>query len=121
MSHLAQRFAEAVQTLVSDGPVKQRLSRAFADYLEGIDHAELPPALRCEFNDLHCALTRVDPVGKETRVHASVQKMSANEAGAHAITVVRLYVALLGQAERAEPLKVITSTKPPPRYLTKRS
>jgi hypothetical protein len=120
MSHLSQRFAEAVRTLVSDGPVKQRLGRAFADYLEGIDAAELPLAVRSEFNDLLHALNRVEPVGKETRVRASVQKMSPAEAGAHADTIVRLYVALLGQSERAEPLKVVNSPKPP-RYLTNRS
>ena len=42
MSHLAERFAEAVRTLVSDGPIKQRLSRAFAEHLEGLDDAEFP-------------------------------------------------------------------------------
>jgi hypothetical protein len=47
--------------------------------------------------------------------------MSPLEAAAHAATIVRLYVALLGQTERAEPLKVVTSPKPPPRYLTNRS
>jgi hypothetical protein len=121
MSHLAQRFAEAVRTLVSDGPVKQRLARAFGDHLEGLEDAELPLGVRREFNDLHCALNRVEPVGNETRVRASVQKMSPLEAAAHAATIVRLYVALLGQTERAEPLKVVTSPKPPPRYLTNRS
>jgi hypothetical protein len=121
MSYLSERFEEAVRTLVSDGPVKQRLSRAFAECLESLDDAELPSGLRREFNDLHDALNRVEPVGKETRVRASVQKMSALEAGAHAGTIVKLYVALLGQAERVEPLKVVNSSKPPPLYLTNRS
>jgi hypothetical protein len=36
--------------------------------------------------------------------------------------VVRLYAALLlGQTERAEPLKVVSSPKKAPRYLTGRS
>ncbi len=120
MSHLAERFAEAVRTLVSDGPLKQRLSRAFAEHLEGLDDAEFPLTLRHDFNDLQAALRRVQPVGKETRVHASVQKMSPFEAHGHADTIVKLYVELLSHTERAEPLKVVSSTKKPPRYLTNR-
>jgi hypothetical protein len=121
MSHLAERFAEAVRTLVSDGPVKQRLTRAFAEHLEGLDDTEFPSGLRREFNDLRSAVNRVAPVGTETRVRASVQKMSPAQAAVHADTIVRLYVALIGQVERAEPLKVVNSPKPPPRYLTNRS
>lgn len=121
MSPLADRFAEAVDALVSDGPIKQRLCRAYSDYLQGVDQGEFPTALRGPFADLEAALTRVAPVGRETRVRASVQKMSPGEAGEHAGTIVKLYVGLLlGQAERAEPLKVVTSAKPP-RYLTGRS
>jgi hypothetical protein len=121
MSHLAQRFAEAVRILVSDGPIKQRLSRAFADHLENLDDTELPLALRREFNDLQSALNRIGPVGNETRVRANVQKMSPLEAGGHADTIVKLYVGLLGQTERAEPLKVVSAPKTPPLYLTNRS
>jgi hypothetical protein len=33
---------------------------------------------------------------------------------------VKLYVELLSHTERAEPLKVVSSTKKPPRYLTNR-
>jgi hypothetical protein len=121
MSHLAERFADAVRTLVSDGPIKMRLTRAFAEHLQGLDNAEFPLGLRSEFNDLQHALSRIEPVGSETRVRAAVQKMSPLEAGGHADTIVRLYVALLGQTERAEPLKVVSSPKKPPRYLTNRS
>jgi hypothetical protein len=120
MSHLAERFAEAVRTLVSDGPIKQRLSRAYADNLEGIDQADLPPAVRHEFGDLTAALTRIAPAGNETRVRANVQKMSPSEAGEHAITIVKLYVELVGQVGRAEPLKVVTSGSKAPRYLSSR-
>ncbi len=121
MSHLAERFAEAVRTLVGDGPIKQRLGRAYSEYLKGLDQADFPAQLRGTFGDLEAALTRVAPVGKETPVHASVQKMSPLEAGAHAGTIVKLYAELLGQAERAEPLKVVSSSKQPPRYLTNRT
>ena len=122
MAQLTDRFAEAVRTLVGDGPIKQRLSRAYAEQLETLDHADLPAALRNEFSGLHAALNRVAPFGKETRVQASVQKMSAGEAVRHAETIVRLFMSLLSQTERAEPLKVVSSpNKAPPRYLTQRS
>lgn len=117
MAHLADRFAAAVRTLVSDGPVKQRLCRAYAEHLEDLQDIELPPALRGDFGELQAALNRVAPAGSETRVRANVQKMSSNEAGSHASTIVRLYVELLGQVDRAEPLKVVSPNKPP-RYLT---
>jgi hypothetical protein len=121
MAHLAERFSEAVRTLVGDGSVKQRLSRAYIECLKGLEPEELPAPLRSTFGELEAALTRVRPAGKETRVHASVQKMSPSEAGGHAATIVKLYVELLTQAERAEPLKVVPGSKKPPRYLTNRT
>ena len=120
MSHLTERFAEAVRTLVSDGPLKQRLIRAFGEHLGDLDHADLPVAVRREFSDLQDALQRRAPAGRESRIQASVQKMSADEAGAHAGTIVQLYIALLGQLERAEPLKVVSAPKKAPRFLTNR-
>jgi hypothetical protein len=117
---LAQRFAEAVRTLVGDGPIKQRLCRAYAENLEDLTDAEFPAALRRDFGELQAALSRIRPAGNEGRVRASVQKMSPDEAGSHAATIVKLYVELLNTLERAEPLKVVSPSKPPPRYLTKR-
>jgi hypothetical protein len=118
---LAQRFAEAVRTLVGDGPVKLRLSRAYAENLEDLTDSELPSSLRPDFCDLQAALSRIAPVGTEGRVRASVQKMSPSEAGGHAGTILRLYVELSNQLERAEPLKVVSTSKKPPRYLTNRT
>jgi hypothetical protein len=118
VSPLAQRFAAAVQTLIGDGPVKHRLSDAYATHLSDLAGAELPVALRDDFDELQAALSRVAPAGNEGRVRASVQKMSPLEAGAHAATIVRLYVELLSGLERAEPLKVVSPSKSPPRYLT---
>jgi hypothetical protein len=116
MLKLTDRFTEAVLTLVGDGAIKQRLLRAFTEHLGDLDEEELPVALRREFGDLRAALNKSNPVGSETRVRASVKKMSTSEAVRHAGTIVRLCAALLGQAERAEPLKVVTAKKPP-RYL----
>jgi hypothetical protein len=121
MSPLAQRFAEAVKTLIGDGPVKARLTHAYASHLADLADGEFPAALRRDFADLQEALNRVAPVGSESRVRASVQKMSPDEAGGHAATIVRIYVELLNTLERAEPLKVVSTSKKPPQYLTNRS
>jgi hypothetical protein len=121
MSPLAQRFAEAVKILVGDGPIKLRLARAFGAHLADLAEAEFPVGLRRDFADLEAALSRVAPVGTESRVRASVQKMSPDEARGHAETVVKLYVELLSSLERAEPLKVVSAPKKPPHYLTNRS
>ncbi len=122
MSHLTERFAEAVQTLVGDGPIKQRLIRAFGEHLGDLDHADLPPALRAGVRRAPSRAEPPRPVGNESRVQASVQKMSAAEAGDHAGTIVKLYAALLGQLERAEPLKVVElSRQEAPRFLANRT
>jgi len=120
VSPFPQRFAAAVDILVGDGPVKQRLANAYATQLADLGEATLPPGLRREFGELQAAMTRVAPVGSETRVRASVQKMSPDEAARHAATIVKLYVELMNGVERAEPLKVVAPPPKPPRYLTGR-
>jgi hypothetical protein len=115
-----QRFAAAVHALIAEGPVKQRLASAYTEHLADLPDTDLPPAVQQEFRALQVALTRVPPVGTESRVRASVQKMSPAEAAGHAAAILRLYVALLGHVERAEPLKVVPVPRKTPRYLTGR-
>jgi len=119
MTPLAERLAEAVQTLVGDGSIKQRLSQAYLEQLQDLHESELPVNLRAAFSELRVALNRLPPVGHENRVRMNVQKMSPHEAGRHAGTIVKLYVELA--ISRAEPLKVVTNGKKPPRYLTNRA
>lgn len=118
MSPLAQRLGEAVQTLIGDGPVKVRLATAYTRHLGDLADSEFPAGLRRDFADLQAAMSRISPVGSETRVRASVQKMSPDEAASHAATIVKLYVELMNSVERAEPLKVVPPPKKPPRFLT---
>lgn len=117
MSQIAERFEAAVRALVGDGPIKQRLHAAFSEHLEDLDGVELPAALRPAFGELRAALHRFEPVGKETSVKASVQKMSFSEAGHHAGMIVGLYADLIRQGDRLEPLTVVDSGQAPPRYL----
>jgi hypothetical protein len=118
VSPLAQRLSEAVQTLIGDGPVKQRLATAFARHLGDLVDSEFPAGLRRDFADLQLAMNRIAPVGSESRVRASVQKMSPSEAATYAATIVKLYVELVNGVERADPLKVVVPPKKPPRFLT---
>jgi hypothetical protein len=118
VSPLAQRFGEAVQVLIGDGPVKLRLATAYARHLADLTDAEFPAGLRRDLADLQAAMSRIAPVGNETRVRASVQKMSAEQAASHAGTIVKLYVELMNSVERAEPLKIVAAPKKPPRFLT---
>jgi hypothetical protein len=120
VSQIAQRFAEAVHTLISDGPIKQRLASAYDAHLNDLADVEFPAGLRRDFGDLQAAMSKFAPAGSETRVRASVQKMSSAEAADHAATIVRLYVELMNSLERAEPLKVVPSARKPPRFLTGR-
>ena len=113
----AQRFAAAVHALIADGPIKQRLTSAYAEHLADVAETDLPPALRQDFAALQAAVSRVEPVGIESRVRASVQKMSATEAVSHAATIVKLYTELLTSLDRAEPLKVIAPPRKAPRLL----
>ena len=118
MANYAERFEAAINALVGDGPVKQRLTRAYSDFLEPLQDQELPVNIRNMVSDLHAALHRVSPMGQETCVKASVQKMSVLEATRHAQSIVRVYTQLLTITERAEPLKVVESQDAqPPRYL----
>ena len=120
MSSFEEHFAAAVQILIEDGPIKQRLAAAYTQHLADVTDADLPPALRREFADLQAAVSRVAPAGTETRVRASVQKMSPREASGHAATILRLYVEIMSGLERAEPLKVVAPPRKTPRYLTGR-
>ena len=117
MPQYAERFAKAVEVLIGEGSVKQRLVSAYSVHLKDVTEADLPPASRRDFAELQAAVNRVAPVGKETRALASVQKMSTSEAVGHAATIVKLYVALMNGLERAEPLKVVGGPRNPPRYL----
>jgi len=116
MSLPLERFEGAVQALIADGPVKQRLVRAYTEYLEDVLEVEIPVSAGGALNELHEALHRVAPSGNETPVKASVQKMSTGEAAWHAGTILRLYVELLTQPRRVEPLKVV-ETVPLPQFL----
>ena len=108
MSYLTGLFESAVLTLVSDGPVKQRLANAFADNLDDLQEKDLPEGLRRRFGELRAALHSVDPLGGEPCVMATVRKMSAREADRHAANIVRIYGELVRDGGAPERLSVVS-------------
>ena len=120
MTQIKDSLRAAVEVLVAEGPIKIRLSRAFDAHLEPLAELDLPPAIADLYHDLAAAMHRVDPVGRQTCVHATVQKMSSVEAASHAMTILTLYSSVLHQSERAGPLKVVErAVGAAPRYLVK--
>ena len=120
MSQVKEAFRAAVGVLIADGPVKNRLSHAFEAHLEPLAELELPPGIDEPYRELAQALHRVRPIGRQSCIHATVQKMSSAEAVTHAATIVGLYCELIEQPERSGPLKVVErAVGAAPRYLTK--
>jgi len=117
MAYYTDRFQAAVQCLVDEGPVKLRLTRAYSEFLETLQDEDAPISVKNSLSELHDAMHRVAPMGTETSVRASVQKMSTSEAARHAKSIVQIYAQLLTQGERSEPLKVVEETHKPPWYL----
>ncbi|GIT15120.1 MAG: hypothetical protein CM1200mP36_08760 [Gammaproteobacteria bacterium] len=109
MSYLTDRFEAAVSVLVAEGPIKQRLAAAYSEHLDDLESSELPAKLRPAFSALHTALHRVRPIGREASVNATIRKMSPEEAGVHAQSIVMLFAELFRGGKRAEPLKVVAS------------
>jgi len=96
------RFHAALTVLAGNGHVKQRLIKAFGEYLADIHEDELPLAMREPFADLQSAMHRVSPLNGEGAICASVRKMSLDEAGNCAAQVVDLYGELLRSIDDAQ-------------------
>ncbi len=84
-------FHAALTVLAGHGHIKQRLIKAYEDHLGDIDEEDLPIALQQAFADLRQTLHRVTPHNGESRVCASVRKMSVDEASECASQLVSLF------------------------------
>lgn len=102
MSCVAHQFANAVRILMANGPIKRRLIQAYADHLERVDDGDLPAEVRMKSVGLRATLNRVAPIGKESRVRATVRKMSFAETAKYADAILELYVAIVRDSERAD-------------------
>lgn len=111
MTNVKSSFQAAVEVLVADGRVKDRLSRAFEEHLLALSEIELPAAISAEYASLFAAMHRERPVGPQNSVRATVQKMSAHEAAQHAASIVSMFVQLTSRSGRSDPIKVTEAPK----------
>jgi uncharacterized small protein (DUF1192 family) len=91
MTDHLDRFHAALTVLAGHGHIKQRLIRAFDEFLVDIHEDELPIAMRQSFADLRHDMHRVAPLNGEGPICASVRKMSLTEASEIAARIVTLY------------------------------
>ena len=88
-------FEAATVSLTRPAPIKDRLAHAYRNYLAYIDEEDLPADVCEEFRALTDTLTRTLPeVRGDDALHATVRKMSTNDAAAAASAVVRMFGAL---------------------------
>lgn len=111
MTYPVDSFHAAASVLVGHGHIKQRLMKAYEDYLDAVDESEVPERRRRAFVEVQQAMHRVAPLNGEGSVCASVRKMSPVEAGDCAITILSIYREMLRQVEDDTPeLKVINES-----------
>ena len=84
-------FHAALTVLAGHGHIKQRLIKAYEEYLVEIHEDELPIAMKQSFVDLRLEMHRVTPLNGEGPICASVRKMSLDEASECAGRIVTLY------------------------------
>jgi len=89
--NIREIMQQATLELVKSTQLKQRLVSCFTKYLQHINDAELPPALRSELNSLRSALVTAEPLPGETPVLATVRKLSFEETERFAHRVVVLF------------------------------
>ena len=99
-SSLADQFEAAVVALAGHGALKDRLSAAYCDHIEGIDEQELPLELQQDFSELTKAVHAARALPGDSVVRASVRKFSNDEAQRAAALIVRAY-GLCVQAQSA--------------------
>ncbi|MDA1064426.1 MAG: hypothetical protein O2907_08890 [Proteobacteria bacterium] len=121
MSYHVNNFYAAVSVLVGHGHIKQRLMKAYEDYLDSIVEDELPTAIRESFNDLQRTMHRVTPLNGEGAICASVRKMSPEEAGDCAVSIVAMYRSLIRypDSDQSDSLVDHASRKAVPPFLVK--
>ena len=95
MCNVADKFYAAVQALAADGPAKQRLINAYVNHLEVLAEADVPEAIQPRFEALRQAMTAVPPTEKETAVQVSVRKMSQDDAGRFARSILLMFADLV--------------------------
>lgn len=102
MTDNVNRFHAALLVLAGHGHIKQRLTKAFEDYLADIHEDELPIELKQSFADLRHDMNKVSPLNGEGPICASVRKMSVMEASEYAGRIVSLFGEISRQRDEAQ-------------------
>jgi hypothetical protein len=117
MTNHVERFHAALTVLAGHGHIKQRLIKAYEEYLVDINEEELPVSMKQLFADLRRQMYCVTPLNREGAIRASVRKMSFDEASECAASVVTLF----GEISRIQddtqvslPLDEIDEARVPP-------
>jgi hypothetical protein len=88
-------FEAATVSLTRPASIKDRLADAYRNYLAYVDEEDLPLDVCEEFRALTDTLTRTSPeVRGDDALHATIRKMSSNDAAAAAAAVVRMFGAV---------------------------
>ena len=103
MSYHVDHFYAAVSVLAGHRHIKQRLMKAYEEHLDAILEDELPAAVRESFIELQRTMHRVAPLNGEGPICASVRKMSAEQAGECAESIVRMYHDMIRYADSDQP------------------
>jgi len=113
MSSTWETFFSATVILASAGPIKQRLTEAYARHLAKVAESDLPKEVREEYVALERSLSAVRPMRGETAVQATVRKMSDHEAGKHAAQIVTLFGAItkLQSQQRVPMLRAVGASE----------
>lgn len=90
MRPLYDRFMSAMRSCLGPEPIKARLSSAWLGHLDAIQPADMPESLQQEFRSLRRDMYAVKALPDEAEPTAAIRKMSAAQAGQHAITIMKL-------------------------------
>ena len=108
MSSVREDFTNAVFVLVGPGVAKQRLLSAWRSHLEELEADELPDGLRAEYLDLKAAMHAAPACGGLGEVEASVRKMTEQQAGSYAASILKLLGRLPYVPKRRRPASTVS-------------
>jgi hypothetical protein len=92
VSYFYQKFSAAVESMAaSPASIQHRIADAYISQLHVLQPDELPDEIRMDFTIMVEQLTRIEPVGNEGRVMASVREMSEDDAVEIARKIVHMH------------------------------
>jgi hypothetical protein len=121
MSDHVDQLMQAVSVMAGNGPVKQRLIKAYEENLREIDQSELPSAARKPFGELRRLMENVAPLNGEGPIRATVRKMSVHDTDRAANLMVELFAEVLRHADSRQARLPLKGAEKPtvPRFLAK--